>query len=44
MPTMSTEYRVRLRHVCGDLGPYSVRGGTEMKDLADKAFADWPSG
>jgi hypothetical protein len=38
------EYRVRLRHVHSDIGPFSVPPTMTMGELKRRAFEEWPIG
>lgn len=38
------EYRVRLRHIHSDIGPFSVSPTTTMGELKRRAFEEWPLG
>ncbi|KAI8105277.1 hypothetical protein M9435_000445 [Picochlorum sp. BPE23] len=34
--------KVRLRHVCGDLGPFDVESTARVETLAEQAYKEWP--
>lgn len=36
--------KVRLRHVCGDLGPFDVESTARVETLAEQAYKEWPKG
>jgi hypothetical protein len=44
MADIPTVYQVRLRHVVGDIGPFTLPGQTTMLDLGDLAYSQWPEG
>lgn len=44
MSDTSTEYQVRLRHVHGDLGPFTLPASTTMVELGELACSQWPEG
>jgi hypothetical protein len=44
MVDIPTEYQVRLRHVQGDLGPFTLPGHTTMLELGELACSEWPEG
>ena len=44
MTDIPIEYQVRLRHVQGDLGPFTLPAQTTMADLGELACSQWPEG
>ena len=38
------EYQVRLRHVQGDLGPFTLPAETTVAELSELAYVEWPEG
>jgi hypothetical protein len=44
MADNTLKYQVRLRHVNGDLGPFTLPGQTTMLELGELACSQWPEG